>query len=233
MQIPVWEARTEKYRPPHTIWQDGAEQNSLIESSPSLVPKAIDPLREERGSLDWPQLFEAVSECQRCPQLAGSRQNTVFGVGDQQADLLVIGDVPRAVEDRMGEPFVGESGQLLNLMLRAMGFARQQVYLANILKCSPANNRDPHRDEIAHCLPYLQQQIELLQPKAILVVGCLAAHALLASDEAIEQLRGKVFHYQKKIPLIVTYHPAYLLREPHEKAKSWQDLQLLMRTLSD
>lgn len=177
-------------------------------------------------AMDWPQLQRAVAECSRC-ELHASRTNTVFGAGDPAADWLVIGEAPGADEDRQGEPFVGRAGQLLNAMLKALNFERRQVFIANILKCRPPNNRDPRVQEVACCEPYLQRQVALIQPKLILALGRVAAQNLLKSELPIGKLRGTVHRYgDTGIPVIATYHPAYLLRAPAEKRKAWQDLQL-------
>jgi DNA polymerase len=179
----------------------------------------------------WQQLAQEVSVCTRC-ELHRGRTQTVFGVGRRDARLLVVGEAPGAEEDRQGEPFVGRAGILLNAMLRAIGLARADVYIANILKCRPPANRDPKPEETAECTPYLERQIELIAPRAALAVGRIAAQHLLQSDEPIGRLRGKEFRFgARRIPLVVTYHPAYLLRSPLAKAKSWQDLCLLRQLL--
>ena len=176
-------------------------------------------------SLDWSDLKQRVVNCQQC-ELHATRAQAVFGVGNQQADWLIIGEAPGADEDRQGEPFVGRAGQLLNEMLKAIGLNREQVYIANILKCRPPNNRDPKPEEAASCNPYLQRQIELIQPKVILALGRIAAQRLLQSNTSLGRLRGQVHHLEvTNSPVIVTYHPAYLLRSPAEKRKAWQDLQ--------
>ena len=172
---------------------------------------------------DWQSLQAQVSGCERC-ELCRTRTQTVFGVGNRSARLLVIGEAPGAEEDRQGEPFVGRAGQLLNSMLRAMGHPRESVYIANVLKCRPPGNRDPTPAEVAQCLPYLQRQVQLLQPRLILAVGRIAAQNLLATDTPIGRLRGQL-HQFASTPLIVTYHPAYLLRSPGEKRKAWLDLK--------
>jgi DNA polymerase len=157
--------------------------------------------------------------------LHATRTQTVFGVGKRDAELLVIGEAPGADEDRQGEPFVGRAGQLLNAMLHAIGFARGDVYIANILKCRPPGNRDPKPEEAACCTPYLERQIALIAPRVILAVGRIAAQWLLQSDAPIGRLRGQLFRYgASRTPLVVTYHPAYLLRSPLAKATAWQDL---------
>src|SRR5579863_8309979 len=168
----------------------------------------------------------------RC-ELSRSRTQTVFGVGNTEAELLVIGEAPGAEEDRQGEPFVGRAGQLLNSMLRAMGNPRESVYIANVLKCRPPGNRDPRPEEVASCRPFLQRQIELLQPLLILAVGRIAAQNLLQTDTPIGRLRGQLHRFgARATPLIVTYHPAYLLRSPGEKRKSWVDLKFVRAELS-
>lgn len=181
------------------------------------------------GSPDWPVLQAQVAGCTRCA-LHATRTQTVFGTGNRSADWLVIGEAPGADEDRQGEPFVGRSGQLLTEMLRAAGPGREAVYITNILKCHPPNNRDPQSDEVASCHGYLERQIELVKPRLILAVGRIAAHNLLQTDTPVGRLRGRVHHYGPAgIPLVVTYHPAYLLRSPLEKRKSWDDLQLALQ----
>jgi DNA polymerase len=176
---------------------------------------------------DWDALQAQVRACTRCA-LAQTRTQTVFGVGNRAAELLVVGEAPGAEEDRQGEPFVGRAGQLLNAMLRAMGAPRETVYIANILKCRPPGNRDPSAEEVGCCLPYLQRQVELLAPRVMLAVGRIAAQNLLATDTPIGKLRGRVHEFGPgRIPLVVTYHPAYLLRSPGEKRKAWTDLKFL------
>ena len=181
--------------------------------------------------LDWPELRDCVANCTRC-ELASSRTNTVFGVGNTAADWMIIGEAPGAEEDRRGEPFVGRAGQLLDQMLLAIGQSREQVFIANILKCRPPNNRDPKPDEAAACREYLERQIELIRPKIILAVGRIAAQNLLGSDEPVGRMRGRQ-HDLGGIPLVVTYHPAYLLRSPSQKAKSWSDLCLAARLAAE
>lgn len=181
--------------------------------------------------LNWGELEACVAGCTRC-ELAQSRTNTVFGVGSPDADWLIIGEAPGAEEDRRGEPFVGRAGKLLDEMLRAIGESRETVFIANILKCRPPNNRDPKPAESAACRGYLERQIELVQPRIILAVGRIAAQNLLQSDEPVGRMRGRP-HDLGGIPLVVTYHPAYLLRSPSQKQKSWSDLCLATRLASE
>ena len=200
-------------------------------STPRVVAEEVEdfPLSHNDvsvvNSLDWPALKQQVENCQLC-ELHATRTQAVFGVGNQQADWLIIGEAPGADEDRQGEPFVGRAGQLLNEMLKAIGLSREQVYITNILKCRPPNNRDPKPEEGASCSPYLQRQIELIQPKVIVALGRIAAQRLLQTNTSLARLRGQVHHLETTpSPVIVTYHPAYLLRSPAEKRKAWQDLQ--------
>jgi uracil-DNA glycosylase family 4 len=173
----------------------------------------------------WSALQAQVRECTRCG-LCKTRTQTVFGVGQPRARLLVIGEAPGQDEDAQGEPFVGRAGQLLNSMLRAMGNPRETVYIANMIKCRPPGNRDPTASEVASCMPYLNHQIDLIGPRLILVVGRIAAQNLLATEAPVGRLRGQVHRYgAHDTPLIVTYHPAYLLRSPGEKRKAWTDLK--------
>jgi uracil-DNA glycosylase family 4 len=182
------------------------------------------PVSREAG-VEWPELRARVAACRRCT-LCSTRTQTVFGVGNEQADWLIVGEAPGAEEDRQGEPFVGRAGQLLNSMLRAIGLAREQVYIANVLKCRPPGNRDPAASEAAECLPYLEQQIALLKPKIMLAVGRIAAQNLLRTDVTLGRLRQQVHTFgASHVPLVVTYHPAYLLRTPTDKRKAWEDLK--------
>jgi DNA polymerase len=202
---------------------------AVVPATAAQVPRA----RGDIATLDWPALRASVAACSACA-LCGSRTQTVFGVGHPQAQWLVVGEAPGEEEDRQGEPFVGASGQLLDRMLAALQLTRsregdappaQRVYIANTLKCRPPRNRNPSAEEMAQCEPYLVRQIELLKPRIILAMGKFAVQALLRSDEPIGRLRGRVHRYQG-VPLVVTYHPAYLLRSLQEKAKAWDDLCL-------
>ncbi len=184
------------------------------------------------ADMDWLQLKAKVRDCTDCKLRAGCTQ-TVFGVGDEQADWMLVGEAPGQEEDRIGEPFVGQAGRLLDNMLAAVGLARgRKVYIANVIKCRPPGNRNPEPDEVARCAPHLQRQIALVRPRLILAMGRFAAQSLLGSDATIASLRGRVHRYQG-VPLVVTYHPAYLLRTLPDKAKSWADLLLARRTIGD
>ena len=195
------------------------------DAKPAPADDAPGETERPQALLDWAELEAQVAACTRC-SLHESRTQTVFGSGNRQADWLIIGEAPGADEDRQGEPFVGRAGLLLNEMLLAAGYRREEVYIANILKCRPPNNRNPRPEEVASCLDYLQRQIELIQPRLILAVGGIAAHNLLHTDAPVGRLRGKLHHYgERQTPLVVTYHPAYLLRAPLEKRKVWADLQ--------
>ena len=195
------------------------------QEEPSPTPTA--PAHSGPGAMmDWEELEERVSVCTACALHAG-RKHTVFGAGNRIADWMIIGEAPGAEEDAQGEPFVGRAGKLLNNMLKAIGLERDQVFIGNILKCRPPNNRDPQPEEVKQCNAYLQRQIELIQPKIVLAVGRIAAQNLLHTEQTIGRLRGVVHNLpDHNIPLVVTYHPAYLLRKPTEKRKSWQDLIL-------
>jgi uracil-DNA glycosylase len=190
---------------------------------------AVEPVADSGAQPGWAELERAVKSCTLCP-LHKTRTQGVFGVGNRAAQWMVIGEAPGADEDRQGEPFVGRAGQLLNSMLKAIGLPREQVFIANILKSRPPNNRDPKPEEVQACIPYLFRQIELVNPKLILCVGRIAAQTLLETDTPIGKLRGQLHRIAGNRPMVVTYHPAYLLRSPGEKRKSWADLLLALRT---
>jgi DNA polymerase len=182
---------------------------------------------EENG---WIEIKKAVPACTACG-LHKTRTQTVFGAGDEQADWLFIGEAPGADEDRLGEPFVGQAGKLLDAMLAAIGLSREEnVYICNVLKCRPPGNRNPEPEEVASCSPHLLKQIALIEPKLIIAMGRFAAQTLLDSDASIASLRGKLHRYAG-VPLIVTYHPAYLLRTLPDKAKAWEDLLFARKTM--
>jgi DNA polymerase len=197
----------------------------------AYVPRATSPAPVGPGAEapGWEDLAATVRGCRLCG-LCDTRTQTVFGVGDRSARLMVIGEAPGAEEDRQGEPFVGRAGVLLNSMLRAAGFERGEVYIANVLKCRPPQNRDPSNEEAERCLPYLRRQIELVSPAAVLCVGRIAAQRLLGTELPLARLRGRV-HRLGEVPVVVTYHPAYLLRSPGEKRKAWDDLKIALGVL--
>jgi DNA polymerase len=181
--------------------------------------------------MDWPELKAAVSGCQACG-LRKTCTQTVFGVGDEQADWLLVGEAPGAEEDARGEPFVGQAGRLLDNMLAAIGLARgKNVYICNVLKCRPPGNRNPEPFEVSQCAPHLLRQLELIKPKLILAMGRFAVQALLNTEASIASLRGRLHRYQG-VPLVVTYHPAYLLRNLPDKAKAWEDLCFARRSIA-
>jgi len=181
--------------------------------------------------MDWTELRSAVAGCQACT-LANSRRNTVFGVGDEHAEWMLVGEAPGSEEDARGEPFVGQAGKLLDSMLAALDMVRDKnVYIANVLKCRPPGNRNPEPGEVAKCSPHLVRQVALVQPKLILALGRFAVQSLLNTDASIASLRGKVHHYQG-VPVVVSYHPAYLLRNLADKAKAWEDLCFARQTLA-
>ena len=236
---PLWKARGES---PERIGTGGAENSSAPPVPPgnfvaagSFVeedaPSTPSVAREARiAKMDWTALKAAVPACTACA-LHKARTQTVFGVGDENADWLLVGEAPGADEDRQGEPFVGQAGKLLDAMLAAINLARgANVYIANVLKCRPPGNRNPEPAEVAQCSPHLQRQIELIRPRLILAMGRFAVQTLLNTESSIASLRGKLHAYHG-VPLIVTYHPAYLLRTLPDKAKAWQDLLFAVRTL--
>lgn len=194
--------------------------------SPASLAETV-PAQAAHIHTDWQTLQNQVQTCHAC-NLAETRTQTVFGVGNRQAEWLLIGEAPGQNEDLQGEPFVGKAGQLLNEMLRAIGLSRQDVYIANMLKCRPPENRDPQVSELKACEHFLQSQIALIKPRIILAVGRIAAQNLLMTQEPLSRLRGKQ-HQLNGIPLVVVHHPAYLLRTLSEKAKAWEDLQFAVR----
>jgi DNA polymerase len=194
------------------------------------------PAREPAplGAPGWEELEARVAACTHCAELCRTRTQTVFGTGRRDAAWMVIGEAPGAEEDRQGLPFVGRAGQLLNAMLAALGLEREEVYIANVLKCRPPRNRDPKPEEALACAPYLARQIELVSPRVLLAVGRISAQFLLASDAPVGRLRGRVHRHEPSgLPLVVTYHPAYLLRSPAEKRKAWADLRLAYRAATE
>ena len=201
-------------------------------SEPAPVPAGA-TVSADILTADWEELRATVAACTRCP-LHQHRIQTVFGVGNRDADWMIIGEAPGAEEDRRGEPFVGRAGKLLDEMLRAVGLDRSTAFIANILKCRPPNNRDPAAEEAAACRGYLEQQIDMINPRLILAVGRIAAQQLLHSKSAVGRMRGRV-HWlnNRQVPVVVTYHPAYLLRSPSQKRKVWEDLCLARQTVEN
>lgn len=225
---PVWRIKSSPLR------QDSiqpSQTQEVTQSRQSPVEITVDQAPQSTiRHMDWNQLKSEVAHCQACP-LSQTRTQTVFGVGDEHADWLYVGEGPGATEDEVGEPFVGQAGKLLDNMLAAIDLKRgYQVYITNIVKCRPPNNRNPSLHEANQCRPYLTRQIELIKPKIIVALGKVAAQNLLGREDSISSLRGIVHNYSG-IPLIVTYHPAYLLRSLPEKAKVWKDLCFAKATL--
>ena len=243
MGIDVWvsrhpaiaapEAASESYILESRVEQSDAYQVNLAPSDHLAIPDqtgrraslhSVQPSdASQTDDQYWKVLQQEVSNCHACT-LSETRTQTVFGVGNRQASWMLIGEAPGQNEDLQGEPFVGRAGQLLNEMLRAIGLQRDEVFIANILKCRPPNNRDPQTHEVTACESFLQRQIALLKPRIILAVGRVAAQNLLRTQQPLSRLRGKS-HVFNDTPLVVVHHPAYLLRSPTEKARAWEDLQ--------
>ena len=202
---------------------------------PAAKPPAPEVAPTGSGAIElmeWDALAQAVAQCQAC-KLCSGRTNTVFGVGDKKADWLIVGEAPGENEDLQGEPFVGQAGKLLDNMLKALGLDRHnKVFITNVLKCRPPGNRNPEPEEVAQCEPFLRRQVQLLQPKIVLAMGRFAVQALLGTSEPIGKLRGRAHDYLG-IPVVVTYHPAYLLRNLPDKAKAWADLCLAQQLMRD
>lgn len=242
LDIDVWERRSAGVREEVVVAMDAPQPAATHRPNDIRAPQATPAsvvtvantpsiVAADVANADWQTLHSAVMGCTRCP-LHLTRTQGVFGVGNRTARWMIIGEAPGADEDRQGEPFVGRAGQLLNSMLKAMGLQREEVFIANILKSRPPNNRDPKPEEVRACIPYLFRQIELVNPTLILCVGRIAAQTLLETTTTIGKLRGQVHRLASGRPMIVTYHPAYLLRSPVEKRKSWADLVLAMRTFA-
>jgi uracil-DNA glycosylase family 4 len=196
----------------------------LIDISASSESSISDPVQALRA------IREDIGDCTRCRLAKQGRKQIVFGVGNPRAELMFIGEAPGADEDQQGEPFVGRAGQLLNNMIKAMGLRREEIYIANIIKCRPPGNRTPERDECETCSPFLMRQIATVKPKAIVALGAIAAKTLLAINAPMSELRGKWYDF-RGTKLAVTYHPAYLLRDPRQKKETWKDLQMVMKDL--
>ena len=214
----------------YTEWAAMSAGNEMDEL-PMPEAAVIDNREERVAAMDWEALQNEVAGCTAC-ELHRRRTQAVFGIGNRNTDWMIIGEAPGVDEDRLGEPFVGRSGKLLDQMLMALKLDRTQVFIANIVKCRPPQNRDPQPEEAYSCRPFLERQITLVQPKIILAVGRIAAQNLLQTQIAVSKLRSRVHRFgAAEIPLVVTYHPAYLLRSPREKRKAWDDLQLARSTL--
>lgn len=227
--LPAWKLREPPASRAHSIAQPPALETKL-DAVPSPIVAPIEISLPDIKGMDWQALQDCVKNCQAC-DLAKTRTQTVFGVGDPNADWLIVGEAPGAEEDKHGEPFVGQAGKLLDNMLAAIHLKRgENVYIANVLKCRPPQNRDPNGEEVQKCDPYLKRQVELIQPKLILALGKFAAQSLLNTQDSISGLRGKLHQYHG-VPVVVTFHPAYLLRSPLEKAKAWEDLCLARETM--
>ena len=225
-------------RPARVASEAPAMPRSLAPATPPLMPQpqaspSIASTPAVEVPADWSGLRAMVKDCPRC-KLCGTRTQSVFGVGPEDAPLMIVGEGPGADEDLKGEPFVGKAGKLLDQMLAAIGRSRgENTYIANVVKCRPPGNRDPETDEVEACRPYLDRQIELVKPKLIVALGRIAAQRLLQSDAPLSRLRGPLYQYgAERTPVLVTYHPAYLLRSPREKAKSWDDLKRVHQLLA-
>jgi uracil-DNA glycosylase len=213
------------------VWVPRASEHGEQALSSEVIIDNAEPEISASANDNWDELQAEVAGCSKCA-LCETRTQTVFGSGNKQADWMLVGEAPGQHEDEQGLPFVGSAGLLLTEMLRAIGLTREEVFITNILKCRPPNNRDPRADEVESCNDYLQRQLKLIQPKIILAVGRIAAQTLLKTDMTLARLRGKV-HVYNNTPVVVVYHPAYLLRSLPEKRKAWQDLQLAIRTVKD
>lgn len=240
---PIWRLRADEEVPPAAHVLEAVESDGPQHTQESVSPadsvsvgapsaSAEIPVPANVATLDWPALQKTVSACRACP-LCAQRKQAVLGVGDQQADWLFIGEGPGAEEDERGEPFVGQAGKLLDNMLAALDLERgKKVYIANAVKCRPPGNRTPDAAEMAACKPYLERQIALIQPKVMVLLGKAAVHSVLGEDKTLAAMRGKRFEYAG-IPVVVTYHPAYLLRSLPEKAKAWEDLLFARKVLRE
>ena len=213
------------------VWVPRASLNTMQQLSSEAVTDNAEPEATASTTAIWDVLQAEVASCTKCA-LCKTRTQTVFGSGNKQADWMLVGEAPGQHEDEQGLPFVGNAGLLLTEMLRAIGLGREEVFITNILKCRPPNNRDPLTDEVESCNEYLQRQHKLIRPKIILAIGRIAAQTLLKTDESLARLRGKV-HTFNNTPVVVVYHPAYLLRSLSEKHKAWLDLQLAMQTVKE
>lgn len=230
--LPAWRLRQAAQVEPAAMQAPEALPAAARAGNDGGAAGAAPARRELIRQMGWDELKQAVVRCEAC-SLAQTRTRTVFGVGDEHAEWLFVGEAPGAEEDRRGEPFVGQAGQLLDNMLAAIQLKRgENVYIANVLKCRPPQNRDPHGEEVVKCDPFLKRQVELIKPRLIVALGKFAAQSLLGGEQSIAALRGKLHDYHG-VPLIVTYHPAYLLRNMTDKAKAWEDLCFARATMRD
>jgi len=231
MGLPVWQPRARDVQM-QTQYRDAKKSPEKLNIQPEDAVKEPENdttdikinTEKQISGLDWPELSSTVASCTAC-DLSTTRTQTVFGTGNKNADWLFIGEAPGAEEDKQGLPFVGRAGLLLSAMLFALGLERDDIYISNVLKCRPPNNRDPRPEEASQCEIFLRAQINLIKPKVIIALGRHAAHSLLKTDKTLSSLRGQTHDFHGT-PLVVTYHPAYLLRTPADKNKSWQDLCL-------
>ncbi len=231
MGLPVWQPRARDVQI-QTQYRDAKKSPEKLNIQPDDVVKEPENdttdikinTEKQISGLDWPELSSTAASCTAC-DLSTTRTQTVFGTGNKNADWLFIGEAPGAEEDKQGLPFVGRAGLLLSAMLFALGLERDDIYISNVLKCRPPNNRDPRPEEVSQCEVFLRAQINLIKPKVIIALGRHAAHSLLKTDKTLSSLRGQTHDFHGT-PLVVTYHPAYLLRTPADKNKSWQDLCL-------
>ena len=223
----------------YDFYRRGVDQMSISEAAPTMMREietveATAPITAVGSQSDPVSALrlirEDIGDCTRCRLHKQGRKQIVFGVGNPHADLMFIGEAPGADEDEQGEPFVGRAGQLLNNMIKAMGLNREEVYIANIIKCRPPGNRTPERDECETCSPFLMRQIQVIGPKAIVALGAVAAKTLLAINAPMSELRGRWYDF-RGTKLAVTYHPAFLLRDPRQKKETWKDLQMVMKEL--
>jgi DNA polymerase len=229
---PRWRVRRREMPAPAPVEAPAPDELPPARHASSGPELELDDRAARIARMDWPALKSAVAACEACA-LCRTRTNTVFGVGDERAEWVIVGEAPGAEEDARGEPFVGQAGRLLDSMLAAIGLRRgEDVYIANVLKCRPPGNRNPEPFEVAQCSPHLVRQIELIRPKLVLAMGRAAAQLLLNTDASIASLRGRLFRYQG-VTTIVTYHPAYLLRNLPDKAKAWEDLCFARATMTD
>jgi DNA polymerase len=219
----------------YDFYRREAGPDSVTKLAPPEMSKADEGVRPTVVETSDPAsglrfIREDIGDCTRCRLHKQGRKQIVFGVGNPRAELMFIGEAPGADEDEQGEPFVGRAGQLLNNMIKAMGLSREEIYIANIIKCRPPGNRTPERDECETCSPFLMRQIEVIGPKAIVALGAVAAKTLLAINAPMSELRGKWYDF-RGTKLAVTYHPAFLLRDPRQKKEAWKDLQMVMKEL--